>query len=72
MNWIRLRYGIDTRTEVLFIHKRNFTTVQDVLDRINIKTCIINVYDEHGKQLKPGDIVQEMRMYKVIRKPLLK
>ena len=66
MNWIRLRYGIDTRTEIFFIDRRNFTTVQDVLDRIDIKGCIINLYNE-GKQ--PGDIVQEMRLYTVKRQP---
>ena len=71
MNWIRLRYGIDTRTEVFFIDQRHFTTVQDVLDRVNIKSCIIDLYDD-DKLLKRDDIVQEMRLYIVRRKPFSK
>ena len=70
-NWIRLRFGIDTRTEIFFIDHRHFTTVQDVLDRVNIKGCIINLYDD-DKLLKRDDIVQEMRMYIVRRKPFSK
>ena len=67
--WIWLRFGIDKRTELVFIDSRHFNTVQDILDRFHMKSCILKLYNEHGRQMDPQEFVSEMREYIVKRLP---
>ena len=71
-HFIHLKYGIDKEREVMLLDPRYFTTVHDVLVSIKykFKHCIIHLYNEHGIQLSPGDIVEQSREYTVKRQPL--
>ena len=53
----------------MFIDSRYFNTAQDILDRFNMKSCILKLYNEHGQEMKPQEIVSEMREYIVKRQP---
>ena len=67
--WIWLRFCINKHTELVFIDSRHFNTVQDILDRFNMKSCILNLYNEHERQMHPQEMVSEMRKYIVKRQP---
>ena len=67
--WIFLRFGIDKRTELVFIDSRHFNTVQDILDCFDMKSCILKLYNEHGRQMHTQEFVSEMREYIVKRLP---
>ena len=51
----------------MFIDYRYFNTAQDILGRFNMKSCILKLYNEHDQEMKPQEIVSEMREYIVKR-----
>ena len=67
--WIFLRFGVHKRTELVFIDSRHFNTVQDILDRFDMKSCVLKLYNEHGREMHPQEFVSEMREYTVKRLP---
>ena len=66
-HFINLKYGIDRRMEVMKCDSRHFTTVRDILGRVKYKFehCIIHLYNEHGIQLGPDDVVERVMVYTV-------
>ena len=65
-NWIWLRFVNQKEVKLEYIDARHFNTVQDILDRFRM-SCVLKLYDESGRQLKPQDPILQLREYTIKR-----
>ena len=55
--WIWLRFDVQKETQLEYIDARHFNTAQDILDRFHMKSCVLKLYDDSGRELNPKEHV---------------
>ena len=67
--WIWLRFGVEKETRLEYLDARHFSTAQDILDRFHMKSCILKLYDDSGRELDPREHILPLREYTLKRHP---
>ena len=68
--FVHVKYGNDCGDRVMEFSSNNFTTVNYVIEKPRFaygKCCILQLFDEHGRELDSQEIVEIAQVYMVKR-----
>ena len=67
---MHVKYGKERGDRVMEFSRTNFATAHDVIDRALPAyggCCILRLYNEHGRELDSGEVIENARVYMVKR-----
>ena len=68
---IPVKYGNECGDRVMEFSSNNFTILNDVIEKTILaygKCCILQLFNEHGRELDSQEIVENARVYMVKRR----